>query len=529
MNTKKYIKSLSAFFTSAVMLCNLSAAVCGEDVSSEENIERNINVTLGDIGYAPAEIMSNADSGFLFYDQLNGNNKASYQAIEEYVSDPSDTTLTVVLDEPIVLARSSRTISKWTDEEYMEYADAVIDAVMPGIIACTLDYPELFWLNFAEIGCGKTDSGTTYAAGTTAKWDIYINEIAVTPAYDTNYTSFDQVLEIREHVLQAVEDYEITGDTDYEKCKSIYQSIIDSTNYDTAAPYAHGIAGVLYDTSAVCEGFAKTFKILCDRENIPCLSILGNYNPEIATAHMWNYVYLDDKWYACDVTFDESTGNMSYFMRGSDTFNLNHTPESPYSIIELSFPEISSEDYIVSGTSDTTTTTITNSSTTTATTTTTTTSSTTATTTTTTTASSTTAATSTTISEIISTESETTAVSTVSDSETATTTKTTSFETSTIKSETTTSKTNTTSQTTTSVTTASSSLSSTTHTEKPDDLKGDVNQDGTVSIADAVLLRKYILGIKKSSDIELSLADCDENMRINIFDVCILMNILLNL
>ena len=500
MNTNKYIKSLSAFFTCAVMLCNLSTAVCGESMSSEENTERNINVTLGDVGYAPADIMSNADSGFLFYDQLDGNNKASYQAVEEYLSDPSDTALTVVLDEPIVLARSSRTISKWSDEEYTEYANAIIDAVMPGVIACTLDYPELFWLSFPEVGCGMTDSGTTYATGTTTKWDIYINEISVTPSYDPNYSDFDEVLEIREHVLQAVEDFEITGDTDYEKCRSIYQSIIDSTLYDTSAPYAHGIAGVLYDTSAVCEGFAKTFKILCDRENIPCISILGNYNPELYTAHMWNYVFLDGEWYACDVTFDDVTGDLTYFMRGSDFFNQNHTPESPYSIIELSFPEISEDDYSVPEEPAVSTTT----------TTTTTTSSTSATTTTTT----------------VTTTSETTTVTTTASSTSDTTSSTTSHTTetepsATTQTTTTTSVTETTTETTTSTTTSTS--------EKPETLYGDVNEDGILSIADAVLLRKYLIGVKASSDLNLSLADCDENNCVNIFDACILLRILISL
>lgn len=482
MNTNRYIKSLSAFLTCAVMLCNLSTAAYGESMSSEENTERNTNVTLGDMGYAPAEIMSNADSGFLFYDQLDENNKASYQAIEEYLSAPSDTALTVVLDEPIVLARSSRTISKWSDEEYTEYADAIIDAVMPGVIACTLDYPELFWLNFAEVGCGMSDSGTTYASGTTTKWNIYINEISVTPNYDPNFSDFDEVLEIREQVLQAVEDFEITGDTDYEKCKSIYQSIVDSTLYDTSAPYAHGIAGVLYDNSAVCEGFAKTFKILCDRENIPCLSILGNYNPELYTAHMWNYVYLDGEWYACDVTFDDVTENLTYFMRGSDFFNQNHTPESPYSIIELSFPEISEDDYtvpeepVISTTTTTATTTVT-------------------------------------------TTSETTTVTTTSSSADTTISTTSGI----VKTEP-----SVTTQTTT-TTPVTETTTVTTTSEKPATLSGDVNEDGIISIADAVLLRKYLIGVKSSSDLNLTLADCDENRCVNVFDACILLRILISL
>ncbi len=358
MNTKRYKKSLAAVIVCAAITFNTTAIPVGAEETTLEKKEIFLlesAVSLGDIGGNAAEILSNADSGFLFKDQLDKNNLNSYTAMEEYLASPSDTTFTIPLEDSIVLARSSRNISNWSDDEMTEYANAVMAAIMPGVISCTLDYPELFWLNFAEVACSLTDSGMSYETGTETRWNIIISEISIQPNFDTGFTDFNEVLEIRESVLAAVDSFEVTGETDYEKCMSIYDSIIASTTYDTTAPYAHGIAGVLYDTNAVCEGFAKTFKILCDREGIPCLSILGNYNPTALTAHMWNYVYLDGEWYGCDSTFDDSTGDHTYFMKGSDSFSHNHRPESPYSIMTLSFPEISVDDYIPAGEEITTT------------------------------------------------------------------------------------------------------------------------------------------------------------------------------
>ena len=47
-------------------------------------------------------------------------------------------------------------------------------------------------------------------------------------------------------------------------------------------------------------------KILCDKENIPCILVVGNINLETNFAHMWNYVQMEDgQWYAVDCTWDD--------------------------------------------------------------------------------------------------------------------------------------------------------------------------------------------------------------------------------
>ena len=357
MNTKKIILSLTSVLICSALSANFSAVYAADESSGEVNKNRDASVTLADIGYTPAEILSNAESGFLFSDQLDENNTSSYKAMEEYLAAMTDTAFTVQLTDSIVLERSSRNMSNWSDEEYTEYAEAILGAVMPGVIAFTLDYPEVFWLNFAEVGCGTPAMSYAYNPSGSKRYRITISQVSVAPNFDTNYTDFDSVLELKKSAEEKLENFTVTGDTDYEKCKSIYESIIDMTEYDVSAPYAHGIAGVLCDGKAVCEGYSKTFKMLCDRENIPCISVLGNYNAENLTAHMWNYVYLDGKWYGCDPTFDESTGNLTYFMRGSEFFNKYHRPESPYSVTVLSFPEISETDYITVPLDTTTTTT----------------------------------------------------------------------------------------------------------------------------------------------------------------------------
>lgn len=53
-----------------------------------------------------------------------------------------------------------------------------------------------------------------------------------------------------------------------------------------------------------CDGYTPAFKLLCDEFDVPCISIAGS--ADFASAHMWNYVQLEDgKWYLVDVTSDD--------------------------------------------------------------------------------------------------------------------------------------------------------------------------------------------------------------------------------
>lgn len=63
------------------------------------------------------------------------------------------------------------------------------------------------------------------------------------------------------------------------------------------------------EKSAVCEGYAKAFKVLCDKVGIPCVLVSGQgVTSSGAGAHMWNYVQMEDKqWYLVDATWVDRT------------------------------------------------------------------------------------------------------------------------------------------------------------------------------------------------------------------------------
>ena len=94
---------------------------------------------------------------------------------------------------------------------------------------------------------------------------------------------------------------------------------------------------------AVCDGYAKLFKTLCDYAGIESEVILGygkcylEKNEKFRTNHTWNAVKIDNRWHLLDVTWASGFINYSnefvqridesYFLPPPQQFILDHYPE----------------------------------------------------------------------------------------------------------------------------------------------------------------------------------------------------------
>ena len=99
--------------------------------------------------------------------------------------------------------------------------------------------------------------------------------------------------------------------TPEEQEKSIHDFILENVTYDKLQKqYSHEIIGPLQQGIGVCEGIAKSVKILCDALNVWCIIAICGNNPEkgIKYRHTWNIIRLDGKYYHLDATFDNSLG-----------------------------------------------------------------------------------------------------------------------------------------------------------------------------------------------------------------------------
>lgn len=122
--------------------------------------------------------------------------------------------------------------------------------------------------------------------------------------------------------------------SDWEKEQYIHDFICGNVRYDKLKKaYSHEIIGPLGQGVGVCEGIAKTVKILCDRLGIWCIIAISEANPEkqIKYRHAWNVVRMGDAYYHLDATFDNSVGfdgetRYDYFNLDDARFFRDHEP-----------------------------------------------------------------------------------------------------------------------------------------------------------------------------------------------------------
>lgn len=79
--------------------------------------------------------------------------------------------------------------------------------------------------------------------------------------------------------------------SEWEKEKYIHDFICDNVTYDKLKKaYSHEIIGPLGHGVGVCEGIAKSVKVLCDALGIWCMIAVCGNNPEkgIKYRHTWN-------------------------------------------------------------------------------------------------------------------------------------------------------------------------------------------------------------------------------------------------
>lgn len=122
--------------------------------------------------------------------------------------------------------------------------------------------------------------------------------------------------------------------SEWEKEKYIHDFICENVRYDKLKKfYSHEIIGPLGQGVGVCEGIAKTVKILCDALGIWCIIAISDSNPDkkIKYRHAWNIVRIDGVFHHLDATFDNSLGQgelvrYDYFNLSDQQIFRDHEP-----------------------------------------------------------------------------------------------------------------------------------------------------------------------------------------------------------
>ena len=92
-------------------------------------------------------------------------------------------------------------------------------------------------------------------------------------------------------------------DTDYDKAKYVFETLIRNVEYDTFAENNQNIISVFLNRSTVCQGYACATQYLLEKTGIQSAIVKGNAN---GGAHGWNLIRLDGKYYYMDTTWGNS-------------------------------------------------------------------------------------------------------------------------------------------------------------------------------------------------------------------------------
>lgn len=221
--------------------------------------------------------------------------------------------------------------------------------------ALVFDKPEIFYLDITKMYL--LTEITTF--GPKKTYRVSIGPSNNVPYLSSSFPNIETIRNAEFQIENLVQSLRFSNDK-YYQIREIHDFIVENTEYDETVSKSniYNIYGTLINKEAVCEGYAKTFKYILDKLDIPCIIAcgIGQNSKGQTESHAWNYVKLNDVWYAVDVTWDDPViiGNGSvtnemryhYFLRGSNSFFKDHTEDGNLiGNFRFTYPNLSIEDY----------------------------------------------------------------------------------------------------------------------------------------------------------------------------------------
>lgn len=287
-------------------------------------------------------------SNHYYYEQLDEPGKMIYKGLEDNIANMQSGDYTIDFG------------TKFNDLLNSEGGDKKLNiAFQSAWNAFTYDYVDIFYIDVTKlILTTKTTKIATYAR----------HKVNISSGTNENY--FEEGIRSSQDV-QAKKNYlsnvrqtivsQLQGYSDYDKVKYLHNWMVDNIKYDTTYKREdiHNVYGAFKNKIVVCEGYARAFKYILDGLGIESVLISGSATNSSGDTenHAWNYVKLDGKWYAVDVTWDDPviTGGgeltnelrYQYFLKGSYEFFKNHEEDGYLSSnsMKFKFPTLEKSDY----------------------------------------------------------------------------------------------------------------------------------------------------------------------------------------
>ncbi len=366
---KKVIKVLVSIITTILSIVILS--VLGLIIYTEINKEDKFAADLIQIGYEKVteflfgkqevkeekpkdlgSIITNPEeiTKYYFYEQLEDYSKIIYNKLLENKENMKTGTYTINFGESFSVLL-----------EQPNGSDLLQDYYQSAIETYLYDNPDVFYLNPKKMYINIQTTKSKFKT----KYEVYLNSGNEANYLADGYTTKEEV-EIAEQKIQEIKNQiisSIENKSEYEKIKYIHDYLVEQIEYDETLSKnnIYDIYGALVNKECVCEGYAKSFKYLLDEARIENVIVIGKgTNSDGQTeSHAWNYVKLEEAWYAVDVTWDDPivkgfVGYVAqklkykYFLLGSKDISKDHIPRTQFveGGKEYTYPILNENNYI---------------------------------------------------------------------------------------------------------------------------------------------------------------------------------------
>ena len=237
--------------------------------------------------------------------------------------------------------------------------DILTTSYQAAIEAFIYENPDVFYLDVTKMYINFEKKTQLFKT----QYNIYINNYGSDNYLAEGFNSKEEIDEceakielLRDAILE-----KINGKSDLEKLRYIHNYLVDNIDYETTISQLniYNIYGALILKECVCEGYAKAFQYLVSAAGFENVIINGKATNTIGETenHAWNYVKIDNAWYAVDTTWDDpiiigggkltESNRYQYFLKGSTTMDRNHTPSKKFTedSMEFEHPTLSITDY----------------------------------------------------------------------------------------------------------------------------------------------------------------------------------------
>lgn len=205
-------------------------------------------------------------------------------------------------------------------QEAMAYLSVVYDAF-------DRDHPEVFWLNGTSMYGYTGNYSYQYVKDRVlVDYNVSILFYLKTPNFDIRHNKYQDPTVIANDIVrrdklvnEILEDCPKSGAE--EQVIYLNKTLTERNAYNTAVATGknssadksaweclsalEGCSGI---EGPVCEGYSRAFMLLCHKLNIPCVLVDGKAyasSTKPAGEHMWNYVCINNCWYAADITWND--------------------------------------------------------------------------------------------------------------------------------------------------------------------------------------------------------------------------------